>query len=66
MDVDYLAIGGTIQDATRPRKSGLVKNSHSVRQPIEPLPDYQRMLDVVEGKRGTNSNEGLPATDEKQ
>lgn len=51
MDTDYLAIGGTIQEATRPRKSGVMRNVHAVHQKMEPAPDYKRMLEVVEGKR---------------
>ena len=66
MDVDDLAIGGTIQNATRPRKSGISQNAHSFRQSTEPPPDYQKVLDVVEGKRGVDTEEKVPAGDEQQ
>lgn len=54
----YSSAEAAVIEVLRPRSSGLVQDSHVVRQNKEPSPDYERMRKAVQGEKPTTTDAG--------
>lgn len=48
---------GSVQEALRPRRSGVANDTHTMRQSREPADDYEKMRLVVQGSYPKSASE---------
>lgn len=42
---------GTVEEALRPRRSGVAQDAHTIQSSKEPVTDYEKMRLLIEGAR---------------